>query len=163
MSTAVTKQKGEGKTTTTLARDPWQTLGFPSLSRMRRELDELWGKFFTEVPALWAAERTDVRWAFDVEDQPEAYVIKAEAPGFDLADFDIELRGEQLVLRAKRTEKKKGDKEESFTATEFYHAMTIPSHVDTRHIAATYKSGLLEVTLPKTESGKGRKIAVKAE
>ncbi len=163
MSTAVAKEKKEGKAATALARDPWHTPGFPSLTRMRREFDDLWGKFFNEVPALWAAERADVRWGFDVEDQPESYVIKAEAPGFDLADFNVELRGEQLVLQAKKTEKKKGDKEESFTATEFYHAMTIPPHVDARHIAATYRNGMLEVTLPKTEAGKGRKITVKGE
>lgn len=163
MSTAVAKEKTEGKPSTALARDPWQAVGFPSLTRMRQEFDDLWGKFFSEVPALWAAERSDVRWAFDVEDQPDVYVIKAEAPGFCSTDFNIELRGEQLVLQAKKTEKTKGEKEESFTATEFYHAMTIPPHVDARHIAATYKNGLLEVTLPKTEAGKGRKIAVKGE
>lgn len=39
--------------------------------------------------------------------------------------------------------------------------MTIPSYVDTSKIAATYKQGVLEVTLPKTEEGKGRKIPVK--
>ena len=163
MTTAVTKEKKDARTTTGLAHDPWQTLGFPSLTRMRREFDDLWGKFFHEMPALWAAERADARWAFDVEDQPEAYVIKAEAPGFELADFNIELRGEQLVLQARKTEQKQDDKEESFMATEFYHAMTIPPHVDARHVTATYKRGLLEVSLPKTEAGKGRKIAVKGE
>jgi HSP20 family protein len=164
MTTAVTEKKEpkEGaKEQTALSRDPWQTFGLPSLKRMRQELDDLWTKFFAEAPALWSAERADGRWAFDVEDQPEAYVIKAEAPGFEPKDFSIDLRGNQLVLQAKHSEKKKEKGKESFSANEFYHAMTIPQHVDTEKIGATYKQGVLEVTLPKTEEGKGRKIPVK--
>lgn len=163
MTTAVTEKKNADvtKSKTELARDPWQVIGFPSLSRMRREFDELFSKFFTEVPALWNAERGDGRWAFDVEDQPEAYVIKAEAPGFEPKDFNIDLRGDQLVMQAKRSEEKKEKGKESFTATEFYHSMTVPEHVDVNKIDATYKQGTLQVTLPKTAEGKGRKIEVK--
>lgn len=164
MTTSVTEKKDIKETTpaqASLTRDPWQPLGLPSLKRMRQELDDLWGKFFSEVPALWTAERGDGRWAFDVEDQPDAYIIKAEAPGFEPNDFSINLRGNQLVLQARHSEKKKDKGEESFTANEFYHAMTIPAYVETGKIAATYKQGILEVSLPKTDEGKGRKIPVK--
>jgi HSP20 family protein len=162
MSTAVTEKKEEMESKATpMSRDPLQALGFPSLTRMRKEFDEMLSKFFTDVPALWSAERADGRWAFDVEDQPDAYVVKAEAPGFEPKDFSIDLRGNQLVLQAKRSESKKEKGQESFMANEFYHAMTIPAHVDTDHIAATYKQGVLQVSLPKTEEGKGRRIPVK--
>ena len=165
MTTAMTQKKehSEGNPTTDLTRDPLQILGFPSLSRMRHEFDELLSKFFTDVPALWNAERGDGRWAFDVEDQPDAYVIKAEAPGFELKDFNINLRGNQLVMQAKRSEEKKEKGKESFSSSEFYHAMTIPQYVDTEKIGANYKKGVLLVTLPKTAEGKGRKISVKGE
>jgi HSP20 family protein len=164
MTSTLTEKKDvpEAKPKTDLARDPLQTMGFPSLSRMRREFDELLGKFFTEVPALWNAERGDGRWAFDVEDQPDAYLIKAEAPGFESKDFNINLRGNQLVLQAKRHEEKKDKGKETFTSSEFYHAMSIPQYVDAEKIAATYKHGILQVTLPKTADGKGRQIQVKS-
>lgn len=157
MTTAMSERKQTG----TMARPTDSNAGFPSLNRLRQEFDHLWSKFFNEMPALWNAEKTDHRWGFDVEDQPNGYVIKAEAPGFDAHDFQIELRGEQLVLQAKKSEKKKGKDEESFTSSEFYHAMTIPPYVDAEHITAEYKQGLLTVTLPKTDAGKGRKIPVK--
>lgn len=163
MSTTVTEKKSTevGKPKSEVARDPWQVLGFPSMSRMRREFDDLFSKFFTDVPALWNAERGDGRWAFDVEDQSDSYVIKAEAPGFEPKDFSIDLRGNQLVMRAKRSEEKKDKGKESFTASEFYHSMTIPEFVDASKIDASYKQGVLHVCLPKTEEGKGRKIEVK--
>lgn len=141
--------------------EPYFGLGLPTLSRLRREFDDLWNRFFTELPALWKAERHDLRWGFEVEDEPEAYVVKAEAPGFEVEDFNIELRGEQLVLRAKKSEEKKEKEGESFTSSEFYHAMTLPPYVDTERIEASYKNGVLTVMLPKTAEGKGRKIPVK--
>lgn len=163
MTTAVSEKKNADvtKPKTELARDPFQVFGFPSMNRMRREFDELFSKFFKDVPALWNAERGDGRWAFDVEDQADAYVIKAEAPGFEPKDFSIDLRGNQLVMQAKRSEEKKEKGQESFTATEFYHSMTIPEHVDAKKVDASYKQGILQVSLPKTAEGKGRKIEVK--
>jgi HSP20 family protein len=161
MTTAVSERKTAGRAETAVTREAETSLGFPSLNRLRQEFDGLWNKFFTEMPALWSAERADHRWGFDVEDQPDAYVIKAEAPGFSPQDFQLELRGEQLVLQAKKSEKKKGKDEESFTATEFYHAMTIPPYVDTDKIDASYKQGVLTVSLPKTPEAQGRKIPVK--
>jgi HSP20 family protein len=159
MTTATERKQEKGQTQ--LARGTEAPFGFPSLNRLRREFDDLWNRFFTEMPALWQAERMDQRWAFDVEDQPEAYLIKAEAPGFDPNDFQIELRGDQLVMQAKKSEQKKAKEEESFTSTEFYHAMTIPPYVDTNQISAEYKQGVLTVSLPKTEEGRGRRIPVK--
>lgn len=163
MTSAVTKPKKETGEKTTLSREPLQGLGFPALNRMRQEFDDLWNKLFHDVPAIWNAERFDLRWSFDIEDQPEAYVIKAEAPGFDAGDFNVELRGDNLVLQARHEEKKKGAKEdESFSTSEFYRSMTLPPFVDAKHIDASYKNGILQVTLPKTAEGKGRKIPVQS-
>lgn len=144
-----------------LSNATWNDFGLPSLNRLRQEFDDLWRKFYVEVPALWNAERGDLRWSFDVADQPESYVITAEAPGFALADFHVELRGDQLVLRASKTKEDKAKDKESFTSTEFYRSMTIPAYVAADKIDAHYKNGVLTITLPKTEEGKGRKIPVK--
>lgn len=163
MTTAISQiqDAAEAGSETELAQDRWQVLGFPALIRMRREFDELIGKFFAEMPALWNAEREDARWALHVEDQPDAYLIKAEVPGFDKQDLQVELRGNQLVMQAQRFNKSKDDGEESFTATEFYRAVTIPTHVATSAISAEYDKGILTVTLPKMADGKGCKITVK--
>jgi len=108
MSTSIAPRKTEKseRPATELSRGAWSEFGLPSLNRLRHEFDELWGKFYNEVPALWNAERADARWAFDIADQPDAYVITAEAPGFEAADFDVELRGDRLVLQAKKTKEK---------------------------------------------------------
>ncbi len=152
--------KSEGAKTE-LAQGLWPDFGLPSLNRLRQEFDDLWQKFYVEVPALWNAERGDLRWSFDVADQPEAYVVTAKAPGFKQSDFSVELRGDQLVLQASKTKEEKAKDKELLTSTEFYRSMTIPAHVAADKIDAHYKHGVLTVTLPKTEEGKGRKIQVK--
>jgi HSP20 family protein len=161
MTTAIAPKKTAERPSTELSRGMWPDFGLPSLNRLRQEFDDLWQKFYSEVPALWNAERADLRWSFDVEDQPEAYVVKAEAPGFEPSDFNVELRGDQLVLQAKKSKEEKSKEKESFTSTEFYRAMSIPAYVAVDKIAAAYDKGILTVTLPKTEDGKGRKIPVK--
>lgn len=163
MSTTLTTKKSASaqEQKNELSKGLWPDFGLPSLNRLRQEFDDLWGKFYNEVPAIWNAERTDLRWAFDVADQPEAYVITAEAPGFAASDFNVELRGDQLVLQAKKSKEEKTKEKESFTSTEFYRAMSIPNHVATNKIEAAYDKGILTVTLPKTAEGKGRKIQVK--
>lgn len=162
-TSALATKKTTPPANTEVAQRPWPDFGLPSLNRLRQEFDDLWRRFYTEVPALWNAERGDLRWSFNVDDQPEAYVVTAEAPGFKQSDFSVELRGDQLVLQASKTkeEKAKDEDEETFTSTEFYRSMTVPAHVASSKIDAHYKNGVLTITLPKTEEGKGRKIQVK--
>lgn len=160
MSTAVTPKK-KTEQPAELATGVWPDFGLPSLNRLRQEFDDLWNKFYHEVPALWNAERADLRWSFDVKDNPDAYVVTAEAPGFDAGDFNIELRGDNLILQVKKSKDDKTKEKESFTSMQFYRAMSIPAYVAADKIEAAYDNGVLTVTLPKTDEGKGRKIPVK--
>lgn len=133
------------------------------LTRMRDEFDRLFERFAHDLP--WAAEEgTGWRWGLELKDEDNAYIVAAEAPGFEPGDFDIQVRGNQLILRAAhKTEKKtKEGKVEEYTEQECYESMTLPPGIDENKIAAKYHSGVLTVTLPKTEAGKGKKVPVKA-
>ena len=89
--------------------------------------------------------------------------VRAEAPGFEPSDFDIQVRGDQLVLRAahkaEAEEKERGYRE--WRRQEFYQSVPLPAGIDADKVEATYRNGILSVTLPKTEEGKGRRIQVK--
>ena len=45
----------------------------------------------------------------------------------------------------------------------FYRSLTLPSGVDTAHIKATFKNGVLELVLPKKEEAKPKQIQVEIE
>lgn len=91
-------------------------------------------------------------------------MVRAEAPGFEPGDFDVQVRGNQLILRAsKKTETKgKEGNVEEYQEQQCYESATLPPGIDENQITAGYRSGVLTVTLPKTETGKGKKVPVKA-
>lgn len=134
--------------------------GFPfQLGRMRAEFDRLLERLAGEWPSHW--EGNGWRWALDVEDQDDAIVVRAEAPGFEPGDFDVQMSDNRLVLRAaKKVESKSEEGETEVREQECYQSVTLPGAIDKDKIEAKYHSGVLTVTLPKTAEGKAKRIAV---
>ncbi len=89
----------------------------------------------------------------DICDEGETFVVTAEIPGMALSDIDVEIVGDRLVLRGERT----GGPEEgprTFHRMErpegpFQRSFRLPDEVDPAGVKATYKEGVLTVTLPK--------------
>jgi HSP20 family protein len=130
------------------------------LSRLRDEFDRL----FEDFALSWNGQRVNGwRWGLDVRDEENTVVVRAEAPGFEAGDFDVQVKGDQLVLKAARKATKedmeKGYREEE--SRECFQAVTLPAGVDADKVSAAYRNGVLTITLPKTADGKGKKIAVK--
>jgi HSP20 family protein len=89
----------------------------------------------------------------EVAETDKAVRVTAELPG--LEDKDIELRVENNVLTLKgekRTEIQDKDKRYSERYYgRFERSLSLPSEVDDEHAEATFKNGVLSVTLPKTD------------
>lgn len=124
--------------------------------------DRMVEQFFRGWPALWAGVGRDWHWGLDVHESDGEIVVRAEAPGFEPGDFDIQVRGDQLVLRAShRAEAEEKDRGyHEWSRQEFYRSVPLPAGIDPDKVAARYRNGVLAVTLPKTEESKGRRIAV---
>jgi HSP20 family protein len=136
---------------------------FPAvLKRMRNEFDEIFHRFYGGLPFPVPEPPSGWPWGFTVEDEPNAVVVKAEAPGFEVGDFEVEVRGKDLILHAaKKAETKEEGKYHEVTERTCYESMTLPPGIDTEKVEAKYHNGVLTVTFPKTEEGKGRKVVVK--
>jgi HSP20 family protein len=123
-------------------------------------IDRLAEQFFRGWPTPWAGPGR--HWDLDVQERDNDMVVRAEAPGFEPGDFDIQVRGDQLVLRAnhraEHEEKDRGYYE--WSRQEFYRTVPLPAATDPNKVEARYRNGVLTVTLPKTEDGRGRRIAV---
>lgn len=139
---------------------------FP-LSQLRQEFDAIFDRFFRGFPTPfrgdWPTERF---WGLDLDDTGNEFVVRAEAPGFEANDFDIQVSGNLLTIQAER----KGDKEEKkgdYHYTEhsygqFQRSVTLPAGVDTDKVEARYRNGILELHLPKTPEALGKRIDVKS-
>lgn len=106
----------------------------------------------------------DWRWNLDIREDESNVVVRAEAPGFEAGDFDVQVQGDQLVLcaehKAESEEKERGLHE--WQQREFFRSVTLPTGIDANKVAANYRNGILTVTLHKTEEGKGRHITVES-
>ena len=130
--------------------------------RLRSEFDRLFDDFFGGWPTLggWSEEPSQ-RWGIDVEDEADKVIVRAEAPGFEPQDFNLQVHDNQLELCACQSEETSQDGGHQWHKQELYRSIPLPSGIDTEHVDAQYRNGILTVTVPKTEQSKGHKIEVK--
>jgi HSP20 family protein len=133
------------------------------LSRMRDEFDRLFHRFSRNWPTLWEMSGSTWRWGVDMEEKDDALVVKAEAPGFEVNDFDVQVQDHRLVLRASRKSETTDKKGKTMEQQEFYQSVTLPTEIDKDKVDATYHNGVLTVTMPKTAAAKGKKVSVQGK
>jgi HSP20 family protein len=131
------------------------------MRRMRNEFDELFERFAGRMPGSWMGRENEWRWGLDVEDMEDRLVIRAEAPGFEPGDFDIQVGDNQLTLKASRKTETKGKEGESHEQCECFETLTLPSGIDKDKIEANYRNGVLLLTIPKTKDAHTKRITVK--
>ena len=110
--------------------------------------------FMTKTPAV------------DIREEEERYVLEAELTGLTEEDFDVQVHGNLLTISSK-TEKNNETKEEGYVlrerrAASFSRSFVLPKDVDREKIEATFKNGLLTLTLNKAAEAKPRSIEVKS-
>jgi len=91
------------------------------------------------------------------EDQENTYV-RADLPGVDRKEINVEMVNGYLTISA--TRKSTGPDGESFALS---RSVAIPEGVHTDKVSAAYENGVLTVTLPKQEEAKPRKITVEVK
>ena len=138
------------------------------LSRMEREMEGLFGRFFRDwpFPRLFGEQRGFAP-AVDMLDRKDEVVLRADLAGLDQKDIEVTVEEGVLTIRGER----KGEqetKEEDYYCCErwtgsFERGFTLPAGVDAEKIKASFKNGVLEVRLPKVEKAKGKRVEIKAE
>ena len=140
----------------------------PWAGDLRREMERFFERY---AEPAWEpfATMTGGAWApmLDVAETKDAMLVKAELPGVEAKDIGIELMGDLLTLKGEK-EKRTEEKEERYHRVErtygaFLRSVRLPMAVDGSNVTATFKNGVLVVTLPKTPAAKGTMIPVKAE
>jgi len=131
------------------------------LARLRNEFESLWDRYFGGAPGL--AEEFGRGWGLDVDDRENEFLIRAEAPGFNPDEFNVQVVGNQLVIHADHKEEKQEEGRSSVRYGRFERMIPLPRGAQTEKIDARYRNGVLEIHVPKGEEAKGRRIAVKSE
>jgi len=118
---------------------------------------------FAEIEGLTATGGAFVP-TFDVKETKDAYVFKADLPGVKEEDVDLSLTGNRLTISGKREEEEKveGDRYYAYERSygSFSRSFTIPEGVDTDHVRAEMKNGVLIAVLAKKPEVQPKKISL---
>jgi len=102
--------------------------------------------------------------AVDIYETPETIVLKAELPGLSREDIEIQIRDNALTLNGERRFAKDVQQENYLRIERAYGAFqrsfTLPATIQQDKIRAVFRDGVLELTLPKAEEAKPKKIAI---
>ena len=105
-------------------------------------------------------------WApqVDIKEEKDRFIVLADIPGVDPKDIEVTMENNVLTVRGeKKTEKEEEGK--NYTRIErvygsFYRQFTLPDTADNERISAKSKHGVLELSIPKLEKSKHRKINI---
>jgi HSP20 family protein len=141
---------------------------FAPMMPLRREMTRLFDDFFRgwDMPAAFNGGALTPH--VDVKESEKEIVVTAELPGVSEKDVEVSISGDMLTLKGEKKAEKE-EKDENWHRIErrygsFHRSFSLPSEVDAEKIVASYKNGVLTVTLPKSKAAReaSRKIAVKA-
>ena len=137
--------------------------GFGRLNSLHDELDRLFDASLAEFgsdPTVFGG------WspAIEVHENKDSFVVKAELPGMKKEQIEISLHEGALLVSGERKREEKSKPGETYREERFYgkfhRSIALPKPVAADQVKATYKDGVLTVTLPKTEEVKPKQIEV---
>ncbi len=127
------------------------------------EWDHLMNGFFSD--RLENTELTDWTPAIDIDEDNDAFVVIADLPGLTKKDISINIKENMLTISGERKIEKK-DENKNYCRSErrygsFKRSFQLTDQVIADKISASFKSGVLTVTVPKAEEVKPKEIEIK--
>ncbi len=156
--------------------------GWYTLDRLRQEVDRLFDNFpsamtrptfrspLFDVAPMWRTEWSVGSFpAVDIVEKDNAYELSAELPGMDEKNIDVKYSDGMLTIKGEKEETKEESKKDYHLSERSYgsfqRSFSLPDGIDTDKIEATFKKGVLTVSLPKSAEAKKKEkeIAVAAK
>ena len=130
---------------------------------LQREVNRLFEDFFAMTPQEredWMTEYPQI----DVRETDKELKVSAELPGMTDKDIEVLISGDSLTIKGEKKEEKE-DKKENYHRMERRYGslrriLQLPSEVKADNAQATFKNGVLEITIPKSEQAEKEKKKV---
>jgi HSP20 family protein len=149
---------------------PWESSGSPfrTLQRMADEMDRIFEDFGLgsrwarplwreSVPQAWTPE-------VDVFQKNHELTIRMDLPGLKPEDVSVDITDNEVRIHGERKHERH-EEHEGYYRTErgygsFYRAIPLPEGSITEQAKATFKDGVLEITVPAPPASKGRRLEI---
>jgi HSP20 family protein len=127
------------------------------LQRMHHNLntlfDRLWRGWLGPMDRDFGSMRL---WDFGVTENDKEVVVRAEMPGFEEKEVNIEINNDVLTIKAEKEDSGAGEEEYH----SFFRSMTLPAGTNADNAKANYRNGVLELHIPRVEGAKPKRIKV---
>ncbi|HEU4730203.1 MAG TPA: Hsp20/alpha crystallin family protein [Kofleriaceae bacterium] len=126
-----------------------------------------WDPFREMTPSLFAPPAIEATFspAFEVKENKDSFLFKADLPGMAEKDIEIKLDGVRLTVSGKREadHEEKGDTFYTFERSygSFMRAFTLPDGIEADHVKAELKDGVLTIVVPKKAVAQAKTIEIK--
>lgn len=138
------------------------------IERFRHEMDRLFDSFLQEGRSGFDRLLSPITgWgpAVDVSETERDITVRAELPGVDPKDLDLQVTADSLRISGEKKdeyeEKRKGYYQVERKFGSFHRLIKLPAEVDPEKVEAEYRGGVLTVRLSKTEGATLKRIAIK--
>ena len=135
------------------------------LQSIQQEMNRVFGTLFdTQAGARNGSSLG--RWipAMDLVEEGEHYVLRADLPGVEETDVNVELEDNVLTISGERRsnseERREGYYRIERASGSFSRSLTLPEGIDPDSVKASFDKGVLEVSIPKPEQRKPRRVAI---
>lgn len=128
--------------------------------------DNVFEDFF-RGPSIWEGLGQVRQAAADVYETENEVVVKMAVPGINPDDINIQVSGDTVTVSGE-TKEEKEDNEKNYYQKQlrygrFSQSVVVPTIVQADKADASFKNGMLTLTLPKSEEVKPRQIKVRVE
>ncbi len=136
--------------------------------RLQNEMNRVFSRFGESDFETFERGFEDYRRPItDLSEKGDYYIIRAEIPGVNKEDIELNISDDRIEIKAEthREKEKKTKKSYSYSRnySGFYKSFALPLNIDSSKVKAEYKNGILEIKLPKKTKKKTivKKIRVK--
>ncbi|HHP7232199.1 MAG TPA: Hsp20/alpha crystallin family protein [Xenococcaceae cyanobacterium] len=148
----------------------WQP--FQELSTIRQQMDRLFEDMLSVGDRNWlglhsmGSMRTP---AVEIEETEKELILKAEIPGINAKDLDVEVGEDKVVISGEHKEEKRTEEKErnyfhsEFCYGKFERVVPLPMQIKPDAIKSEFKHGILTLTMPKVETAPKKVVKVDLE
>lgn len=140
--------------------DPWRDFG-----SLQERINKMFDDTMRSVPT-GDEELATGAWSppVDIHETDDSFVVSADLPGLNKDDIEIGIEDNTLIIKGEKKFEEKVPRDKYLrverTYGEFVRSFSLPQNVDSTKIKATFRDGILDLTLPKKEEAKPKRIAV---
>lgn len=137
------------------------------------DMEHMFEEFFRRpfgrpwLPGLRWGEAVLPSPSVDIFEEGEDIVVKGELPGMEKENVEVNITDDTITISGEKKKEEKVEKKNYYrlerTSGSFSRSFTLPAEVQVDSAKASFKNGILEVRIPKTEEAKKKSQKVKIE